>query len=410
MSKSRVPISQDQEIAPEESVNYSVSGGLAGLLKQLNISIAITSYQSGLLYFVGRNQDGGVNIHQTGLPKPMGLCVDRHGTAQTGQDTLPDGSLTLTCGYQIMRFENILQATETINSTFDACYVPRTVHVTGQLDAHDVGIDDQGRVIFVNTRFNCLATTSSKHSFEVVWMPGFISKLIDEDRCHLNGLAMENGWPKYVTAVSRSNTIDGWRDRRNDGGIVVDVDTNEIVCEGLAMPHSPRMHNGKLYLLNSGTGELGTIEFDDEPSKAKGHFRPIAFCPGFMRGLSFQGNLAFVGLSRPRYKRFDGLALDQKLIDSDSEAWCGVQVIDLTTGACVEWFRIDGNIDELYDVEVVPGVTCPMAVPPQSDEAAQLVTYAHLPGNAAPEPDAKRTTPSNNTPRQETDGLFCKQA
>ncbi len=351
---------KEPEIKEEDKVEYSVSGGLVTKLANLNISIAFTSYQSGLLYFVGRNKDGGINIHQASLPKPMGLCMD------------DKGGLTMTGGYQIMRFENILEPEQRINHTFDACYVPRTVHVTGHLDAHDVGIDNSGNPIFVNTRFNCLATVSERHSFKMTWKPDFISALIDEDRCHLNGLAMENNEPRYVTAVSRSDTIDGWRDRRADGGIVIDVKDNKIICEGLSMPHSPRIHNGKLWLLNSGTGELGVIKID---KKGKGIFEPKIFCPGFLRGLAFYDNLAFVGLSKPRYKRFEGLPLDQKLKDADSEPWCGVQIIDLDSGTCVEWLRIDGKISELYDLEIIPGFATPMAVPPESNEAASLVTF-----------------------------------
>ncbi|MCP3668456.1 MAG: TIGR03032 family protein [Gammaproteobacteria bacterium] len=347
--------------AAADVVEYSVSGGLLARLASLNISIAFSSYQSGLLYLIGRNREGGINVHQAGMPKPMGLCME------------DDGSLTMTAGFLIMRFENVLEANQQINNQFDACYVPRTVHVTGHLDAHDVGVDKQGRPIFINTRFNCLATVSNHHSFEVLWKPPFISALVDEDRCHLNGLAMQDGVPRYVTAVSRSDTIDGWRDRRGDGGIVIDVESNEIVCTGLSMPHSPRMHNGELWLLNSGTGELGVVNFDPD---GKGSFEPRVFCPGFLRGLAFHGNLAFVGLSKPRYKRFEGLELDQRLRDADSEPWCGFQIIDLTSGSCVDWLRIDGKIGELYDLEVISGVATPMAVAPDSQEAAGLVTFA----------------------------------
>ncbi len=352
---------QGQNQGQPLEVEYSVSGGLLNRLHTLNLSFAFTSYQSGLLYFVGRDGQGGISVHQTGLPKPMGLSLDNN------------GALTMTGGFQLMRFENILEPNQQINHTFDVCYVPRMVHVTGSLDAHDVGIDENGRPVFVNTRFNCLSTTSPRHSFEVIWKPSFVSAIVDEDRCHLNGLAMENGKPKYATAVSRSDTIDGWRDRRADGGIVIDVETDEIVCSGLSMPHSPRIHNGKLWLLNSGTGELGVVNIDD---KGAGTFEPKVFCPGFLRGLSFFENFAFVGLSKPRYKRFEGLELDQRLRDADSEPWCGVQIIDLTSGTCVDWFRIDGQVGELYDVEVVPGAVRPMAVPPESPEAAQLVTFA----------------------------------
>ncbi len=349
-----------KEQPEEEKVEYSVSGGLAARIAKTATSFAFTSYQSGLLYCIGLNSEGGINVHQTGLRQPMGLCMDSKGT------------LTMTGGFQIMRFENILEPEQRINRTFDACYVPRRVHVTGHLDAHDVGIDTDGKVIFVNTRFNCLATVSDRHSFEMIWKPDFISTLVDEDRCHLNGLAIVDGKPGYVTAVSRSDTIDGWRDRRVDGGIVIDVETNKIVCTGLSMPHSPRMHNGELWLLNSGTGELGKIGFS---KSGKGVFEPKVFCPGFLRGLAFHGDLAYVGLSKPRYKRFEGLDLDQRLKDADSEPWCGVQIIDLNTGTCVDWFRIDGIIGELYDLEVIPGFITPMAVPPESSEAANLITF-----------------------------------
>jgi uncharacterized protein (TIGR03032 family) len=215
---------------------------------------------------------------------------------------------------------------------------------------------------------------SERYSFEEVWRPPFVSALVDEDRCHLNGLAMREGEPAYATAVSRSDTIDGWRDRRADGGVVIDVRTGALVCEGLSMPHSPRLHRGTLWVLNSGTGELGIVH----PPKngSAGRFEPIAFCPGFLRGLAFCGPYAFVGLSKPRYKRFEGLALDARLTATDSEPWCGIQVIDLEKGSCVDWFRIDGQVAELYDLAVIPGTACPMAVSPVSHEAATVVSLA----------------------------------
>ncbi len=350
-----------QPTPPVPKVDYSLSAGLVSRLLRMNVSIAFTSYQSGLLYMLGVLPNGGAHLHQSVVQKPMGLSRSK------------DGKLVLAAGYQIIEFENVLQSHERINETFDACYMPRTLHVTGELDAHDVGTDDQGRIVFVNTRYNCLATVCSQHSFEMLWKPAFISALVDEDRCHLNGLAMEDGKPAYVTAISRSDTVDGWRDRRANGGIVIDVRTDEIICEGLSMPHSPRIHNGQLWLLNGGTGELGVVVRGE--NGGMGHFEPRVFCPGFLRGLSFHGGFAFVGLSKPRYKRFEGLALDQRLKEADSEPWCGVQIIDLEKRSCVDWFRIDGAIAELYDLEVIPSFRCPMAISPGSPEAAKLITF-----------------------------------
>lgn len=343
-----------------EATTFSLSNGLVALLAKLRASIMFSSYQSGLLYMLGHTADGGAHLHQSAMVKPMGICVE------------DDNAFTLSAGYQIMRFKNGLEPHERVNQQFDACFVSRETHFTGELDAHDIGIDRDGRPIFVNTRFNCLATTDQRHSFRELWRPPFISALVDEDRCHLNGLAMENGEAAYVTAVSRSDTIDGWRDRRDNGGVVVDVRSGAIVCEGLSMPHSPRIHNGELWLLNSGTGELGVVE---GAATGKGTFVPRVFCPGFARGLTIHGGFAFVGLSRPRYKRFEGLALDQRLIDADSEAWCGIQIIDLARGVCAEWFRIDGGVKEIFDVAVMTGHACPMSIGPGAPELIKFITH-----------------------------------
>ena len=352
-----------------------MSGGFVDLLARLRRSIAFTSYQSGLLYLIGRD-DRGLHLHETVLPKPMGLAI----TVQ--------GSLFVAGEFQIFRFENVLEPNQRANELFDACYAPRTVFTTGTLDAHDIGVDAEDQPIFVNTRFNCLARPSRRHSFEPVWRPPFISTLIDEDRCHLNGLAMTDGTPSYVTAVSRSDTIDGWRDRRKDGGVVVDVRRDEVLCDGLSMPHSPRQHESRLWLLNSGTGELGFVV---PPSAGgAGRFEPTAFCPGFVRGLAFAGAYAFVGLSKPRYQRFEGLALDDRLRQADSEPWCGIQVIDIASGHCVEWFRIDGAVSEIFDVGLLPGIACPMAIAPDTRELARLITF---PANATGLPSDGQRNP-----------------
>ena len=345
--------------AGQNAVTYSVSPGFVHLMERLDTSVALTSYQSGKFYLLGRNPKGGLMVNERLFQKAMGLHVQ-------------DKTILLATLFQIQRFENILEAGKFINHTFDACYVPRVSYITGVIDAHDVGILKNNQIIFVNTLYNCLATLSPRNSFTPIWKPKFIDKIIKEDRCHLNGLAMNDGVAKYVTAVSKSNTIDGWRDRRSDGGVVIDITSDEIICSGLSMPHSPRIYKNKLWLLNSGTGELGYVDIQTNK------FCPIAFVPGFGRGLSFKGKYAFVGLSKPRYERFEGLLLDKKLQEAHSDPWCGVQVIDLDSGTCVEWFRIDGSISEIYDVAAVPGVACPMSLGFASDEIKGLITYDDL--------------------------------
>ncbi|QJU60055.1 TIGR03032 family protein [Sphingomonas sp. AP4-R1] len=352
----------DEDIAETGAITtkHSFSPGLPGRLAGLEISLAFTSYQSGMLNMLGSQAGHGPQLHQSAVGKPMGITIDgMNGFVLVGANT-------------ITRYRNVLNPSERIDHIFDACYMPRETWLTGGLDAHDVAVDADGQVIFVNTAFNCLATLSPVHSFTPVWRPRFISALVNEDRCHLNGLAMEAGRPAFVTAASRSDTIDGWRDRRDGGGVAIDVRSGEIVCSGLSMPHSPRVHRGRLWLLNSGTGELGRVGDN-------GLFEPAVFCPGFVRGLAFHDNLAFVALSKPRHERFDGLPLDRRLAEADSDSWCGLQVIDLDTGTCVDWFRIDGDVIELYDVAVMAGHLCPMAVSPSSADAFNLITIGEGP-------------------------------
>lgn len=337
-------------------VEKSCSRGLSGWLAANRISLAISSYQSGRLYLVGSDRQGRVSFFERIFERAMGVV----GNAQR----IYLGGL-----YQLWRFENILRPNEVIHQQFDKCYVPRNAQTIGDLDIHELGIRKNGKVVFVNTKYSCLAELSQTHSFKAIWKPDFISKLAPEDRCHLNGLAMVDGEPRYVTAVCRSDTVDGWRDRRHDGGVVIDITTNEIVCEGLSMPHSPRWANGKLWVLNAGTGHLGWVDFETKK------FVPLAFVPGFARGLSIIGNVAAVGLSKPRNQRFEGLQLDEELRKRDAEPWCGVQIISLANGDVTNWIRFEGDISEIFDLCFLPNVRNPMVVGLRTPEIRELITF-----------------------------------
>lgn len=337
-------------------VEKSCSRGLAGWLSSNYISLAISSYQTGRVYLVGSDQDGRVSFFERLFERAMGLVGDAQRIYLGGL-------------YQLWRFENVLRSNEVIHGQFDKCYVPRNAQTIGDLDIHELGIRSNGKVVFVNTKYSCLAELSLTHSFKAIWKPDFISKLAPEDRCHLNGLAMVEGAPKYVTAVCKCDAVDGWRDRRQNSGVVIDIDTNQIVCEGLSMPHSPRWANGKLWVLNAGTGHLGWVDF-----KTKS-FVPLAFLPGFLRGLSIFGNTAAVGLSKPRNQRFEGLQLDAELTRRDVEPWCGVQIVSLTNGDVQQWIRFEGEISELFDICFLPNVRNPMMVGLRTPEIRDLITF-----------------------------------
>jgi uncharacterized protein (TIGR03032 family) len=278
---------------------------------------------------------------------------------------------------QLWRFENALPPPQIDSSGHDRIFVPQVGYTTGDIAIHD-GIDEQQRPIFVNTLFSCLVTISETHSFTPLWKPHFISKLAAEDRCHLNGLAMEQGQPRYVTAVSQSDVADGWRDQRTSGGCVIDVRSDEIVLEGLSMPHSPRLHHGKLWLLNSGTGDFSHT----------GRLVPIAFCPGYARGLVMVGEFAVIGCSRPRENMtFSGLPLDDELAKRKAEARCGLLIVDLRSGDIVHWLRIEGIVEELYDVAVLRGVRRPMALGFKTDEIRRMLTVGDPPADPSVAPE-----------------------
>jgi len=328
-------------------------------LVEQQVSLAFTTYQTGKLFLIGLQPNGRLSIFERTFNRCMGLWGS------------PD-RLYMSSLYQLWRFENVLEPGQ-IYQGYDRLYVPQVGYTTGDIDTHDIAVDERGQVIFISTLFSCIATVSDTHSFVPLWQPKFISKLAAEDRCHLNGMAMKEGRPAYVTSVSQTDVADGWRDRRQNGGCVIDVESKEVIVSGLSMPHSPRWYQDKLWLLNSGTGYLGTVDIK------RGFFEPIAFCPGYLRGLAFINDFAIVGLSRPRHnKTFSGLALDDNLAAKDAEARCGLQVIDLRTGDIVHWLRIEGIVEELYDVVVLPGVRRPMAVGFKSDEIRRTITIGSL--------------------------------
>lgn len=333
------------------AANYSTSDGLVSFLERHGIAIAFTSPQSGTLFMLGRSGGRSLTVHEGSFRHAMGL--HRAGDI-----------LLLATRAHVYRLENSLSDGQGNEEVFTHCFVPMVSHPVGALDVHDVGMNREGDVVFVNTRGNCLAAVSRSQQVRPIWVPFFISEMTLGDRCHLNGLAMLDGAPAYVTAASRSDVFDGWRGQRSDGGIVMDVKRNAIVCEGLSMPHSPQVYAGTLWLLNSGSGELGFVEGADNGC---GRFVPVARCPGYTRGLAFHGDYAIVGLSRPRYDDFSGFELEHHFEDARSESWCGIQIIETSTGRCVEWFRIDHRVAEIYGVAALPNVTRPRSVRPMSD-------------------------------------------
>lgn len=341
--------------SPTPVLKLDPSPGLAGWLHERRLSLAFTTYRQGKLFLVGSQPDGRLSIFERTLDRCMGMAVSGSGFYVSTQ-------------YQIWRFEDALQPGEERDG-FDRIYVPQVGFVTGSLDVHDVAVDKTGRVLFVNTLFGCLATTSELHSFVPVWKPPFVSALAPEDRCHLNGLAMRDGLPAFMTAIAETDAEKAWRENRVAGGCIVSIEDDETVMRGLSMPHSPRWYDDRLWLHDSGTGRFGHVDLKD------GSFEPVSFCPGFLRGMDFAGDFAVMGTSKPRDSgTFEGLPLDEILARNKTDAECALYIVDLKSGTVAHSLKIEGVVTELYDVVLLPETVRPMAIGFQGDEIRRVIT------------------------------------
>lgn len=350
------PAPSTADDAKTEAFALTTSRQFPDWLADSGASLALTTYQSGKVILVGTNKESGrLSIFERTLERPMGMAFEGK-------------RLAIATIVSITVFVDAAEGAATADG-HDAVFVPQSASYTADIDTHDLAYAENGVLVFANTLFSCLAATSPTHSFRPVWKPPFISRLAAEDRCHLNGLALRDGRPAYVTCVSETDIADGWRDNRTGGGVVVDIALNEIVCRGLSMPHSPRLHNGRLWVLNSGAGEIGTVDL------ARGKFEPVAFCPGYLRGLSFLGPYAVVGLSEPRENRtFAGLPLQDRLAAENVGPRCGIYVIDTRTGDVAHWLRIEGVVKELYDVLALPGIVRPAMIGFRNQEIRRTVS------------------------------------
>lgn len=330
-----VPTPPDPARDPLRSV-YTTN--LAGIFNQLGISLVVSTYQAGKVILV-RHDDGALNTHFRAFDKPMGIAADA-------------ARLTLGGARSVWTLRNMPAVARKLEPAgkHDACFLPREIHVTGDIDVHEMAYDGQNELWLVNTRFSCLCTLDVDHSFTPRWRPPFVGAYAPEDRCHLNGLAMVDGRPKYVTALGMTDTPGGWRGNKARGGILMDVASNEILLRGLSMPHSPRWYQDKLYFLESGEGSLARYDARLRT------WITIAQLPGFTRGLDFWGPLAFIGLSQVRESAvFSGIPLVERL----AERTCGVWVVDLRTGQTVGFLRFEEGVQEIFAVQVLPGIRFP---------------------------------------------------
>jgi uncharacterized protein (TIGR03032 family) len=348
------PPSEEKNAPPTREIRHEYTWSLQPLLSQLGISLLVSTYQAGKVAVVGV-ADGELSLSYHNFERAMGLAVK------------PDG-IAVAARAQVWFLQAVSELAARVEPTgrHDACFLARSSHFTGEIQLHELAWAGD-ELWLVNTAFGCLCTLDDRHSFVPRWRPPFLSALLADDRCHLNGLAMADGAPKYVTALAETDTPQGWRANKVQSGCLIDVASGETVARGFAMPHSPRVHRGRAWMLHSGAGQLVLVD------PASGRAETVTELPGYTRGLALYDRFAFVGLSKIREtSTFGGMPIAERR----PELKCGVGVVDLHTGRLVAHVEFMSGVEEIFDVQVVPGARCPALSGPYAslDGAAPIWT------------------------------------
>ena len=327
--------------APRE-VRYEYSRNLPSLLAHLGASLLVSTYQAGKLVVVGVHK-GGLALSFHNFEQAMGVAVRPDRTAVGARKQ-----------FWFLRGAPDLAARVEPSGRHDGCYLARSSHVTGDIHVHEMAWAGD-ELWVVNTLFSCLCTLHEAYSFVPQWRPPFVTALAAEDRCHLNGLALADGRPRYATALAQTDTPQGWRPNKATSGCLIDLASGEAVARGFAMPHSPRVYLGRVWLLDSGTGRLVVVD------PATGGVEAVAELPGYTRGLALQGPFAFVGLSKIREtSTFGGVPIAAKR----EQLKCGVGVVELSTGRNIARLEFQSGVEEIFDVQVLPGIRSPVVSGP----------------------------------------------
>jgi protein O-GlcNAc transferase len=331
-------------------VRFEHSPNLPEILAQVRASLLVSTYQAGKLCVIGTHA-GKLTFAFHDYERVMGIATAPRRIAVAARRQI----------YSLYAHPEVAPTVEPAG-VHDSCWLARTAFVTGNIHVHELAWGTDGLWI-VNTLFSCLCTLHDHCNFVPRWRPPFVTELIGQDRCHLNGLALEAGKPRFVTVVAESNEPAGWRPTKAHSGCILDVPTGATVVRGLAMPHSPRLHDGRLWVLDSGNGRLCTVD------PVAGKVDTVASLPGYTRGLTFAGPFAFVGLSRIRESAvFGGLPIAER----KEELKCGVAVVDLRTGALTATLQFHSGVEEIFAVETIAGSLHPVLTGPTLNEESGL--------------------------------------
>ena len=328
----------------EQNVRIFASPGFPDWLAAQRMTLLGAARDRNMLFCMGTDADGQFNLYDRLFEGCSGLFRRGGHLYVAGRDRI----------WHLQDFhgaQTTAGSADGVPTDASGVFHPKALHYLGNVAAHELIEDHLGRIVFANTQYSCVsAITRGAASFEPVWAPPFAAAIESADACHLNGIGRDAaGVVRWVTGCGTTSDNAGWRQMRVGGGWFIDRLSGDTLASGLSMPHSPREHEGSLYVLSSGAGYFGRIDRD------KGVFEPLVLCPGFARGMVFVGGYAVIGLSKPRGSAFSGLPLDEALARYRVAPRCGWMVVDLNTMKTVHTLYLEGTVSEIQDVCAIKG-------------------------------------------------------
>ena len=340
---------QKKEDGEEEGWSINYDRYFLMFLEKYKKNIGLCCYQTGEVLTLG------ITYNKERKQNVLSLWIENHSRPMSL--TYNNKNLYIGTRNQIIQYrdEGKSDTDNEIFNDFDRTFVERRSNNMNDIDIHDLRVGNNDKVYFISSLFSCIGTRSDTNSFKVYWKPPWVSKIVSENRCHLNGMCCVDGVPKYVTSISRTDSHNGWKNHREKGGVVYDIVNNKLLCKNLCMPHSPIFYNDKLWILESGKGQFGYIDFtktEEDEGEIYHPFVPLIFIPGFIRGISFiNSTYAVVGSSHDRHEQmFSGLPLEGILKDKEIESNCGIFIINIKTNSIAHSLVFEKRIKEIYDV------------------------------------------------------------
>lgn len=343
-------------------------------LERLGVTLLVSREYEHLLMALTVGE-AGPRVSFLPLPHPSGLAVDQAGGRVMAACTRnPNQVMELRPAAGMLPRGDLKDPPQA-----DGVLMPAaTTFYPGSLYLHDLAF--VGGALHGNAvAHNAVVHLMPGGVFEPVWWPKSMEGPQGPDfgRNYLQLNSIAAGGDLATSFFSASAEKPGARrpGQQNfpvDGrGVIFSGASGQPICRGLTRPHSARLWRGRVWVDNSGYGELGVVR--------GGRLEVAAHLPGWTRGLYIKNDVALVGVSRvlPRFKQYaPGLEVDKSR--------CGVYAVDLKTGrrlGSLTWPQ--GN--QIFAIEALPRAVCrglPFGTRPAPKKENQLF-YAYHTGQGA---------------------------